>query len=58
MPSERLLGEQYAVSRAVVREALSQLKSEGLVTSRAGSGVFVTERNQRQAFRMQEPCVC
>jgi DNA-binding FadR family transcriptional regulator len=53
LPSERLLGEQYAVSRAVVREALSQLKSEGLVISRAGSGVFVTERNQRQAYRMQ-----
>ena len=25
LPSERLLGEQYAVSRAVVREALSQM---------------------------------
>ena len=57
LPSERLLGEQYAVSRAVVREALSQLKSEGLVTSRAGSGVFVTERNQRQAFRMQDVAI-
>ena len=57
LPSERLLGEQYAVSRAVVREALSQLKSEGLVTSRAGSGVYVTERNQRQAFRMQDVAI-
>lgn len=54
LPSERVLCEQYSVSRAVVREALSQLKSEGLVTSRAGSGVFVTERTQRQAFRMQD----
>ena len=54
LPSERLLCEQFSVSRAVVREALSQMKSEGLVTSRAGSGVFVTERNQRQAFRMQD----
>jgi GntR family transcriptional regulator, transcriptional repressor for pyruvate dehydrogenase complex len=54
LPSERALCEQYSVSRAVVREALSQLKSEGLVTSRAGSGVFVTGRTQRQAFRMQE----
>ena len=57
LPSERLLGEQYAVSRAVVREALSKLKSEGLVTSRAGSGVYVTERNQRQAFRMQDVAI-
>ncbi|BAN28167.1 FadR/GntR family transcriptional regulator [Caballeronia insecticola] len=57
LPSERLLCEQFSVSRAVVREALSQLKSEGLVTSRAGSGVFVTERNQRQAFRIQDVVV-
>ncbi|MGF6778663.1 FadR/GntR family transcriptional regulator [Paraburkholderia sp. GAS334] len=54
LPSERLLGEQFSVSRAVVREALSKLKSEGLVTSKAGSGVYVTDGSQRQAFRMQE----
>jgi GntR family transcriptional regulator, transcriptional repressor for pyruvate dehydrogenase complex len=57
LPSERLLCEQFAVSRAVVREALSQLKSEGLVASKVGSGVFVTERNQRQAFRMQDVAI-
>lgn len=54
LPSERDLCEQFSCSRAVVREALSQLKSEGLVSSRAGSGVFVTERSQKQAFRMQD----
>jgi DNA-binding FadR family transcriptional regulator len=57
LPSERLLCEQFSVSRAVVREALSQLKSEGLVASKVGSGVFVTERNQRQAFRMQDVAI-
>jgi len=57
LPSERLLCEQFSVSRAVVREALSQLKSEGLVESKAGSGVFVIERSQRQAFRMQDVAI-
>ena len=42
LPSERDLSAEYAVSRAVVREALSHLKSSGLVEARAGSGVYVT----------------
>ncbi|MFA7437519.1 FadR/GntR family transcriptional regulator [Castellaniella sp.] len=53
IPTERELCQQFSVSRAVVREALSQLKSEGLVVSRAGSGVFVSEPNYQDAFRLQ-----
>lgn len=53
LPSERELCEKFSVSRAVIREALSQLRSEGLAASRAGSGVFVTEPNYQDAFRMQ-----
>lgn len=53
LPSERDLCAQYAVSRAVVREALSQLKSDGLVAARAGSGVYVTQRDSSTAFRFQ-----
>lgn len=53
LPSERELSVEYAVSRPVVREALSQLKSYGLVESRAGSGVFVCENPDAHAFRMQ-----
>jgi len=41
LPSEAVLVEQFAVSRSVVREAISRLKSLGLVDSRQGSGVFV-----------------
>lgn len=52
LPSERELCEQFGVSRAVVREALSQLKSEGLVISHKGKGVFVSERGSRQSFRL------
>src|SRR3546814_12468625 len=52
LPSEKQLGEQFSVSRSVVREALSQLKSEGLISSQQGRGVFVNERGTRQTFRL------
>src|SRR3546814_15200042 len=51
-PSEKQLGEHFSVSRSVVREALSQLKSEGLISSQQGRGVFVNERGTRQTFRL------
>ena len=41
LPSEAQLAEALGVSRTVVREAVSRLKSEGLLDSRQGSGVFV-----------------
>jgi GntR family transcriptional repressor for pyruvate dehydrogenase complex len=41
LPTETALAQQFGVSRTVVREAVSQLKSLGLVDSRQGSGVFV-----------------
>ena len=43
LPTEAALVEQYSVSRTVVREAVSRLKSLGLVDSRRGSGVYVKE---------------
>ena len=42
LPTEVRLVEQFQVSRTVVREAVSRLKSLGLVDSRQGSGVFVS----------------
>lgn len=44
LPPESRLVEQFQVSRTVVREAISRLKSLGLVDSRQGSGVFVSTR--------------
>lgn len=41
LPTEAALVEQFSVSRTVVREAVSRLKSIGLVDSRQGSGVYV-----------------
>lgn len=41
LPTEALLVNQFGVSRTVIREAVSRLKSLGLVESRQGSGAFV-----------------
>lgn len=57
LPSEKQLCEQFSVSRSVIREALSQLKSEGLVRSEQGRGVFVTQRETRQSFRLDPTCL-
>ena len=54
LPSERNLCEQFSVSRPVIREALSRLKSEGLISIKRGVGVFVTERDPRGAFKIQD----
>jgi GntR family transcriptional repressor for pyruvate dehydrogenase complex len=42
LPTEAKLVEQFQVSRTVVREAMSRLKSLGLLESRQGSGVYVS----------------
>ncbi|MBS0509166.1 MAG: FadR family transcriptional regulator [Proteobacteria bacterium] len=57
LPSERELCELHGVSRSVVREALSQLKSDGIIETRRGSGAYVLERDQRQSFRMQDVAI-
>jgi GntR family transcriptional repressor for pyruvate dehydrogenase complex len=41
LPSERELGEQFGVSRTVVREAVRVLSAKGIVETRTGSGVRV-----------------
>ncbi|OGA97941.1 MAG: GntR family transcriptional regulator [Burkholderiales bacterium RIFCSPHIGHO2_12_FULL_69_20] len=45
LPTELALAAQYAVSRTVVREAVSRLRSTGLLVARQGSGVFVAPRD-------------
>jgi GntR family transcriptional repressor for pyruvate dehydrogenase complex len=41
LPSERELGEQFGVSRTVVREAVRALVAKGIVEVRSGSGLRV-----------------
>lgn len=56
-PGERLLTEQammatFGVSRTVVREAVSALRSEGLVLTRQGVGAFVAMDVRKRPFRI------
>jgi GntR family transcriptional repressor for pyruvate dehydrogenase complex len=46
LPAERVLAEQLDVARGTVREAIQRLAARGLLASRRGSGVFVTDRLQ------------
>lgn len=46
LPTEAALVQRFGVSRSVVREALSRLKTLGLVESRQGSGAYVQAKAQ------------
>jgi GntR family transcriptional regulator, transcriptional repressor for pyruvate dehydrogenase complex len=50
LPTEQQLATAHGVSRTVVREAVHQLKSQGLVRSRQGSGVYVTDPPAHRAL--------
>ena len=52
LPTEAALVQRFGVSRTVVREALSRLKTLGLLESRQGSGAFVRHPGQREAERL------
>jgi GntR family transcriptional regulator len=41
LPSERKLMDRFGVTRATIRSALAQLRSEGLLTIERGAGAFV-----------------
>ena len=43
LPSERELSERLGVSRPSLREAVSELQERGLLTTKAGAGVYVAE---------------
>lgn len=51
LPSEQALCLSYGVSRSVVREAISLLKSDGLIISQQGRGQFVNPAGS-SAFRI------
>ncbi len=55
LPTEKQLVERFAVSRAVVREAIARLKTDGFVESRQGSGAFVAAKPGLANFRIAAP---
>lgn len=50
LPSERELSEMLAVSRNIIREALSSLVAHGVVEKIAGKGTFVCEFDRHAAY--------
>jgi len=50
LPTEGELGDRFEVSRHTVREALRQLRDDGLVTSRQGSGTTVCRLAAREPY--------
>jgi len=52
LPTESALVQRFGVSRTVVREALSRLKTMGLIESRQGSGAFVKDSSQSSAGQL------
>jgi len=53
LPTEHELAKTFGVSRSVVREAIAQLRNEGLVDTRQGVGAFVLSPQSRPAFRIE-----
>ncbi|MBS9722094.1 FadR family transcriptional regulator [Tianweitania sp. BSSL-BM11] len=54
LPTEHFLASSFGVSRSVVREAIAQLRNEGLVETRQGVGAFATEMKARQTIRIEQ----
>jgi DNA-binding transcriptional regulator YhcF (GntR family) len=47
LPSGAALATQFGVARMTIQQAIRVLRDEGLITSRAGSGVFARENPKR-----------
>lgn len=54
LPSEQQLVQEFPVARVTVRKALAELKSEGLVVTRARQGSYVREEADREAVVVEE----
>src|ERR1700744_153154 len=52
LPAGKDLSQAFGVSITVIREALSRLKADGLVASRQGKGVFVSNDTKARPFRL------
>jgi GntR family transcriptional regulator, transcriptional repressor for pyruvate dehydrogenase complex len=57
LPSEAELLAEYAVSRTVVREAVSRLQAEGLVETFQGRGSFVLAVPEPSSFTLESSAI-
>ena len=53
LPTEQYLAENFGVSRNVVREAIAQLRSSGVVYSRQGLGTVVSDEEIDKPFHLE-----
>lgn len=51
-PTEKVITEEFGVSRTVVREAFARLAARGLLISRRGAGAFVADGARYRAFQV------
>ena len=47
LPTENEMSKNFGVSRTVIREAIAQLRNEGMIETRQGVGAFVIDRPTR-----------
>ncbi|RGP37499.1 FadR/GntR family transcriptional regulator [Pseudotabrizicola alkalilacus] len=47
LPTENTMSKNFGVSRTVIREAIAQLRNEGMIETRQGVGAFVIDRPTR-----------
>ncbi|BFL66142.1 FadR/GntR family transcriptional regulator [Roseomonas mucosa] len=52
LATEAALAERFGVSRTVLREAVAALRTEGMLESRQGSGIYVVRTDQEPVFRL------
>lgn len=52
LPTEQQLADRFGVSRNVVREAIAQLRADGMVEAKQGIGAFVLAPEQRASIRI------
>ncbi|GAA1915044.1 FadR/GntR family transcriptional regulator [Nocardioides hwasunensis] len=57
LPSEAELIDEYAVSRTVVREAVTRLRAEGLVETQHGRGSFVLAVPESSTFSVESSTI-
>lgn len=52
LPTEQQLADKFGVSRNVIREAIAQLRADGMVEARQGIGAFVLAPEERTVIRI------
>lgn len=54
LPAESALAAAFGVSRPIVREAIAQLKADGVLVTRKGSGAYVSDTPGGQVWRLRD----